>query len=155
MIKFSEESMSKAETSWKLGLLHQTVKWNRACKWKVLEANKKSYLVNTQMIRNHNRLIADVESFRGLVCTWSHVSRVWLFATLWTIVHQTPLSTGILQARVLEGLSSPFSRGSSLLHNPAISLLCIYLKKNYSSKRYIQPNVHNRTIYNSHDFQET
>ena len=32
---------------------------------------------------------------------------VWLFATLWTIVH------GILQARTLEWVAFPFSRGSS------------------------------------------
>ena len=35
------------------------------------------------------------------------LSRVWLFATPWTIVH------GILQARILEWVTFPFSRGSS------------------------------------------
>ena len=30
------------------------------------------------------------------VCVLSHsVSRVWLFATLWTVAHQAPLSKGI------------------------------------------------------------
>ena len=39
-------------------------------------------------------------------------SRVWLTATLWTIAHQAPLSMGILQARILEGVAISSSRGS-------------------------------------------
>ena len=35
---------------------------------------------------------------------WKSVSRVWLFATPWTVVH------GILQARILEWVLVPFSR---------------------------------------------
>ena len=40
---------------------------------------------------------------------WKSLSRVWLFATLWTIytLH------GILQARILEWVTIPSSRGSS------------------------------------------
>ena len=34
-------------------------------------------------------------------------------STLWTVAHQTRLSMGILQARILEGVAFPFSRGSS------------------------------------------
>ena len=41
------------------------------------------------------------------------VSRVWLFATPWTVSYQAPLSMGILQARVLEWYVIAFSRGSS------------------------------------------
>ena len=33
-------------------------------------------------------------------------------ATLWTVAHQAPLSTGILQARILEWVAISFSRGS-------------------------------------------
>ena len=47
-------------------------------------------------------------------CMLSCFHRVQLFATLWTVVHQAPLSMGILQARVLESLSS---RGSSGLRD--------------------------------------
>ena len=36
-----------------------------------------------------------------------------LFVTLWTVAHQAPLSMGILQARILEWVAIPFSRGSS------------------------------------------
>ena len=35
------------------------------------------------------------------------------FATPWTIVHQTPLSMGILQAKTLEWVTMPSSRRSS------------------------------------------
>ena len=35
-------------------------------------------------------------------CVLRCFSRVWLWATLWTVVHQAPLSMGILQARILE-----------------------------------------------------
>ena len=43
----------------------------------------------------------------------SHVSCVQLFATSWTVAHQAPLSMGIPQARILEWVAMPFSRGSS------------------------------------------
>ena len=44
--------------------------------------------------------------------------------TLWTAAHQAPLSIGILQARILEGVAIPFSRD---LPNPGIepASLCI------------------------------
>ena len=40
-------------------------------------------------------------------------SRVRLFATPWTVARQTPLSTGIFQARTLEWVAISFPRGSS------------------------------------------
>ena len=40
------------------------------------------------------------------------LSHVWLFATPWTVAQQAPLSMGILQARILEWVAIPFSRGS-------------------------------------------
>ena len=39
---------------------------------------------------------------------------VQLFATPWTVARQAPLSTGTLQARILEWVATPSSRGSSL-----------------------------------------
>ena len=36
-----------------------------------------------------------------------------IWVTLWTVAHQVPLFTGILQARILEWVVMPFSRGSS------------------------------------------
>ena len=41
------------------------------------------------------------------------LSCVWLFATPWTVAHQAPLSLVILQARILEWVAMPTSRGSS------------------------------------------
>ena len=41
------------------------------------------------------------------------LSHVQLFATPWTVAHQAPLSMGILQARILEWVAMPSSRGSS------------------------------------------
>ena len=47
------------------------------------------------------------------VCMLSSFSCVQLFATLWTVAHQASLAMGILQARILEWVTMPFSRGSS------------------------------------------
>ena len=41
------------------------------------------------------------------------LSYVQLFATAWTVAPQAPLSMGILQARILEWVAMPSSRGSS------------------------------------------
>ena len=41
------------------------------------------------------------------------LSRVLLFATLWTVAFQAPLSMGILQAKILEWAAFLFSRESS------------------------------------------
>ena len=46
-------------------------------------------------------------------CVLSHFSHVQLFETLWTMAHQVPLFTGILQARILEWVAMPSSRGAS------------------------------------------
>ena len=42
------------------------------------------------------------------------------FATPWTVPHQAPLSMGILQARILEWIAMPSSRGSSQPRSPAL-----------------------------------
>ena len=47
------------------------------------------------------------------VCELSRFSRFWLCVTLWTVTHQALLSMGILQARILEWVAIPSSRGSS------------------------------------------
>ena len=43
----------------------------------------------------------------------SHFSCVQLFAILWAVAHQAPSVHGILQARILEWVAMPSSRGSS------------------------------------------
>ena len=47
------------------------------------------------------------------LCLPSRFSHVQLFAMLWTITRQGPLSMGILQVRTLERVAMPSSRGSS------------------------------------------
>ena len=48
------------------------------------------------------------------VCVCVHaLSCVWLFGTPWTVACQSPLSMGILQARILEWVAMLSSRGSS------------------------------------------
>ena len=47
----------------------------------------------------------------------SHFSYVQLFATPWNVAHQTLLPMGILQARILEWVAMPSSRGSSRPRN--------------------------------------
>jgi len=50
-------------------------------------------------------------------CMLRHLSSVRLFATLWTVAHQPPLSMGIFQARILEWVAMPSSKGSSRLRD--------------------------------------
>ena len=52
-----------------------------------------------------------------LLLLLSRFSRVWLFATLWTVAGQTPLSMWIFQARILEWVAISFSGDFS---NPEI-----------------------------------
>ena len=53
------------------------------------------------------------------------LSRVWFFTTPWTVARQAPLSMGILQARILEWVAMPSSRGSSWPRNQAwVSCIC-------------------------------
>ena len=61
--------------------------------------------------------------FYSIVCAES-LSRVRLFVTPWTVAQQVSLSMGILQARILECVSVPFSRGSSQTRDEA-QVFCI------------------------------
>ena len=42
-----------------------------------------------------------------------------------------------------------------LPYDPALPLLCIYMKTNTNSQRYTHPKVHHSTIYNSQDMEAT
>ena len=46
------------------------------------------------------------------MCCAQLLSRVWLFATPWTVALQAPVSMGILQSRIVEWVAMPSSRGS-------------------------------------------
>ena len=45
-------------------------------------------------------------------CVLSCFSHIPLYATLWAVAHQAPLSTGMLLVRMLEWVAVPSSRGS-------------------------------------------
>ena len=44
--------------------------------------------------------------------------------TSWTVAHQAPLSMGILQAKILEWVAMPSSRGSGVIINRAAMNTC-------------------------------
>ena len=50
--------------------------------------------------------------YHGCACA-ELLSRVKLFANPWSVAHQTPVSMGTLQARILEWVAMPSSRRSS------------------------------------------
>ena len=52
-----------------------------------------------------------------VLCCALSLSHVPFFVTPWTVARQAPLSMGILQARMLEWVAMPSSRG---LRNPGI-----------------------------------
>ena len=55
-----------------------------------------------------------------MLCCAQPLSRVQLLLTQWTVAYQAPLSIGILQARILEWVVLPSSRGSSQPRYPAL-----------------------------------
>ena len=61
----------------------------------------------------HCRQIPYHLSHQGSYCVLSH-SVMFDSATPWTVAYQDPLYMGILQARILEWITLPSSRGSSL-----------------------------------------
>ena len=84
-------------------------------------------MVSEEKLMNGNRLVSFcpfmlLETFRlffkplfELMCAWvlSCFSRVQRFATLWTVAQPGSSVHGILQARTLEWVAVPSSRGSS------------------------------------------
>ena len=58
------------------------------------------------------------------VLCFCHFSHVQFFAAPWTVAHEAPLSMGILQARILEWVAIPFSRGSSGIEPRSPILYC-------------------------------
>ena len=69
-------------------------------------------------------------------------------AALWTVARQAPLSVGILQARILEWVAMPSSRGSSRPRDQTCLLHC--RQSLYSSAtREAQLNIDGHNICNS------
>ena len=56
---------------------------------------------------------AEIQAIRKNFSKVKATCHVWLFVIPWTVAHQAPLSMRILQARILEWVPMPSSRGSS------------------------------------------
>ena len=71
-------------------------------------------VVDTVLCPSQHSVLSDLKFlYKVRACVLSRFSRVQLFATLWAVAHQSPLSMGILQVWILEWVAMPFSRGSS------------------------------------------
>ena len=68
--------------------------------------------------------VSQTEKEKYHMCGAQLLSLVQLFATPQTVASQAPLSMEILQARTLEWIAMPFSRGSSQ-HRDRIQVFCI------------------------------
>ena len=88
-------------------------------------------------------------------CVLGHFSHVPLSVTLWTVAHQALLSMGILQARILEWVAMPSSRGSSQPRNQiqvtyvyctGRRVLCYYQWESPSHHSPSHPNLHHLLI---------
>ena len=66
-----------------------------------------------QMSHNYTKGTISSESKTAILpyvshaCTLSHFGRIWLFATLWTVTHQAPLSMGFCSQEYWNGLPCP------------------------------------------------
>ena len=94
MIKVSEEGMSKAESSQKLGLCQTVVV---IAKKKFLKETKSATPVNTRMIRMQNSLMLRWTRFPGLTEGW--------------ISHNIPLGQSLIKSKALTLHSSMEAEG--------------------------------------------
>ena len=80
------------------------------------------YFMEVELLRgtsgNFSLLIDSTQHLphSSVLCAKS-LSQIWLFVTPRSVARQTPLSTAILQARILEWVAMPSSRGSSWLRD--------------------------------------
>ena len=81
--------------------------------------------------------------FSLYACMLSRFSRVWFFATLWTVARQAPLSMWILQARTLESVALLSSRGSFQPRDPTSSLTSPTMACRFFTSWALRETVHN------------
>ena len=71
--------------------------------------------------------VSSCGSGQARACVLNHFSHIRLLVTLWIVTHQALLSVGIFQARILEWVAKPFSRGSSWPRDwTCVSYVCLY-----------------------------
>ena len=78
-----------------------------------MESSQKLLRIEATPIANANVFVILLFTLPGAAALLSHFNRVQLCATPWTVTLQAPLSMGTLQARILERVAMPFSRGYS------------------------------------------
>ena len=76
-------------------------------------SNDSVQVLSTDHITLLIQITADLFCIKQQPCTLRCFSCIWLCMTPWMIACQAPLSMGILQARILEWVAVPSSRGSS------------------------------------------
>ena len=84
--------------------------------WKIKQTSKQN------QIHKYIEQIGGYQRAGGLN-KLSHFSYVWLFVTLWTVAQPGSSVHGILQARILEWVSMPFSKGIFLTLGSNLCLL--------------------------------
>ena len=92
------------ELIWMKELLLQTTPWSQN-------------LRNTIWVKARHKRDILMTLFYKDACLLSRFSCVWLFATVWTVARQTPLSTGFSRQEHWSGLSCP---PPGNLHNPGV-----------------------------------
>ena len=79
-----------------------------------------SFTIHREFYINNHTVLTNL-------CVLSCFSHIWFFVTLWTVACQALLSMGILQAKILEWIAMPSSRGSSwprdLTHGSYVSCI--------------------------------
>ena len=71
-------------------------------------------------------VLASLPGFFTYVCVLSHLSHVWLCATLWTVACQAPLSMGFSRQEYWNGLPSPpLLQGTFPIQGSSPCLLCL------------------------------
>ena len=82
----------------------------------LMPSSQSQYMLITLWLRTRLCVILRFRQhclFHMIIVVFSRSAVSDSFASPWTVAHQAPLSMGILQARILEWVAIPLSRGSS------------------------------------------
>ena len=85
-----------------MGLQRVRHDWATELNWAILERLSDDMVLNTDYF---------IDFMTSTLCVLNYFTHVWLFATLWTITCQAPMTMGFSRPRILERVAMPFSRG--------------------------------------------